>query len=96
MPTMVPSVLAMLVDRLDDPAIEAAVLDHDGRTRPLPGAIRTASAREASERLVDAGERRLRALYDVLATAIIDEATWRALDPDGRTLRDIDTPADLG
>jgi molybdopterin-guanine dinucleotide biosynthesis protein A len=95
MPTMLPSVLAWLVDRLDDPAIDAAVLDHAGRARPLPGALRTAPATAAAERLVGAGERRLRAVYDALVTAVIDEAIWRQLDPEGRTLRDIDTPADL-
>ncbi len=30
-----------------------------------------------------------------LVSDVIPEATWRLLDPDGRTLRDIDTPADL-
>ena len=95
MPTLVPSVLALLVDRLDEPSVDASVLDHDGRLRPLPGAVRTALARDAVERLVAAGERRLTALYGALATAVIDETTWRAFDPDGRTLRDVDTPADL-
>jgi hypothetical protein len=39
--------------------------------------------------------RRLSALTDDLATWIIDEPTWRALDPDARTVRDIDTQDDL-
>lgn len=95
MPTMVPSVLALLLDRLDDPRVEAAVLEQDGRARPLPGALRTAQALAAAERLVERGERRLQAIYDEVATAVIDEATWRALDPQARTLRDVDTPADL-
>lgn len=95
MPTMVPSVLAMLLGRLDDPAIEAALLEQGGKACPLPGALRTSAATAAAELLVEAGERRLRALYDALATTVIDEARWRALDPDGRTLRDVDTPADL-
>jgi molybdopterin-guanine dinucleotide biosynthesis protein A len=96
MPTMLPSVVAMLVDRLDDPTIDAAVLDQGGHARPLPGALRTASATVAAERLVAAGERRLGSIYEALVTSVIDEATWRELDPEGRTLRDIDTPADLG
>jgi molybdopterin-guanine dinucleotide biosynthesis protein A len=95
MPTMTPSVLAILVQCLDDPGVHAAVLDDQGRARPLPGALRTAPATAAAERLVAAGERRLLAIYDALPTTVVDEATWRALDPDGRTLRDIDTPADL-
>ena len=95
MPTMVPSVLGMLIDRLEDPSVEAVVLEHDGRERPLPGAMRVELALSVAERLVAAGERRLRALYQALPTAVIDEPAWRDLDPDGRTMRDIDTPADL-
>jgi molybdopterin-guanine dinucleotide biosynthesis protein A len=96
MPTMVPSVLGAMIDRLAEPTIDAVVLDYGGERRPLPVALRTAPALVAADRLVAAGERRLRALIDELATAVIDESTWRELDPDGRTLRDIDTPADLG
>ncbi len=57
--------------------------------------MRLGSALAAAERLVAGGERRLRALYDGLATMLIDEPTWRSLDPDGQTLRDIDTVTDL-
>lgn len=95
MPTMVPWVLAALIDRLDDPTIDAVVLEDGGESRALPAAVRTAPAIAAAERLVAGGERRLRALFEALATAVIDEPTWRTLDPDGRTLRDVDTPADL-
>ncbi len=96
MPTLVPSVLALLVDRLDDPAVDAVLLDQDGRARPLPGAVRTASARETAEGLVGAGERRLRTLYEALNTVTVAEEAWRELDPAGRSLRDVDTQADLG
>jgi molybdenum cofactor guanylyltransferase len=96
MPTMVPSVLALLVDRLDAPGADAAVLRQGDLVRPLPGALRTGPATDVAERLVQGGERRLQAIYEALATAVIDEPAWHALDPDERTLRDIDTPADLG
>ncbi len=95
MPTLVPSVLEVLVARLDDPSVDAAVLEGDGRVQPLPVALRTAPARAAAARLVAGGERRLGALIETLTTSVVDEATWRNLDPDGRTLRDVDTPADL-
>ncbi len=32
---------------------------------------------------------------DVLDVAVLPEEEWRAFDPEGRTLRDIDLPADL-
>jgi molybdenum cofactor guanylyltransferase len=95
MPTMVASVLEALIARLDDPVVDAAVLEAGGWHRPLPAALRTSPARSTAERLVASGERRLAALIEALATAVIDEPTWRTLDPDGRTLRDVDTQADL-
>jgi len=58
-------------------------------------AIRRDPASAALDRLVAQGERRLRALLDVLDARTVDEASWRGLDPDGVTLRDIDTEADL-
>jgi molybdopterin-guanine dinucleotide biosynthesis protein A len=95
MPTMVPAVLEAMLARLADPSIDAVILEHEGRGRPLPAAMRLGPTLVAAERLVASGERRLRALYDELATLVIDESTWRAFDPAGQTLRDIDTPADL-
>ncbi|MBI3748166.1 MAG: molybdenum cofactor guanylyltransferase [Chloroflexi bacterium] len=95
MPTLVPYVLSALVDRLLDPSLAAAILECGGVGRPLPGALRVAVALPAAEGLVEAGERRLRALYEAISTDVIAEPTWRELDPDGRTLRDIDTPGDL-
>ena len=92
-PDMVSAVLEAMVGALG--AADAVVLDHDGRARPLPIAVRRDPALAALDRLVAQGERRLRALTEVLRTRIIEEATWRALDPDGATLRDIDTEADL-
>jgi len=38
---------------------------------------------------------RLGALIEVLDVAVIPENEWRKLDPEGRTLRDVDVPADL-
>ena len=95
MPTMVPSVLGALVDGLDDPTVDAVVLESGGKRQPLPIALRTAPATIAAESFVAAGERRLGALIEALHSVVIDEPTWRTLDPDGRTLRDVDTPADL-
>ena len=62
------------------------------RARALGG--RATATREA-ERLLANGERRLRALLDELEVRVIAPTTWRALDPDGATLRDVYVPADL-
>jgi molybdopterin-guanine dinucleotide biosynthesis protein A len=93
MPTLVPAVLGVLLGSLE--RREAAVLaDADG-PRPLPMAIRRSSGGPAAERLFEKGERRLRALLEELDVEVLEPSTWRALDPDGATLRDVDVPQDL-
>lgn len=94
-PTLVPAVLGLLVGALDDIAMEAAALDDAGRLRPLPSAVRREPAVDAADHLLADGERRLRLIFEWLPTRTIPDATWRALDPKGATLRDIDSPADL-
>lgn len=95
MPDLLREVIELLLHELDDPRVEAVVLEHDGRARPLPMALRRDPALAAATRLIAGGERRLRALANALSTTAIAEATWRALDPEARTVRDIDTPDDL-
>jgi molybdopterin-guanine dinucleotide biosynthesis protein A len=95
MPDLVPGVIRAMLAALDEPTTEAATLDHAGRPRPLPMTLRRDAALSTARRLIDSGERRLAALPDALRTTVIAEGTWRALDPDARTMRDIDTPADL-
>ena len=94
MPDLVPAVLRRLLASLG-PSVEAAVLEVDGRSVPLPMAVARAAAAPAARRLITDGERRLRALPDALGATIIEEATWRLDDRTGRTVRDIDVPADL-
>lgn len=75
--------------------VDAVALQDGLLFRPLPLVVRVGPAREASHHLLHTGERRLRALAEALRTAVVDEATWIALDPDRRTLHDVDVPADL-
>jgi molybdopterin-guanine dinucleotide biosynthesis protein A len=96
MPSAVPDVLRLLLTRLvSDDARRAAVLEARGRQVPLPVAIRTGAATDAARQLVGDGERRLRAILERLPTATLAEAEWRPLDPEARTLRDVDAPGDL-
>jgi molybdopterin-guanine dinucleotide biosynthesis protein A len=94
MPTLVPAVLGRLLASLR-PDATAAILEVDGPRAILPLALMREPAHAAVLRLLDAGERRLGALLDVLDVRIVASAEWRFDDPDGRTLRDIDTPSDL-
>lgn len=93
MPTLSPDVLRLLLGALaGPPPVAATVLDDGG---PMPMAVRRAAAAVAAHELLGGGERRLRALPDRLAATVIAGATWRSIDPEGRTLRDIDRPSDL-
>lgn len=93
MPTLAPDVLRVLLDVLaGPPPVAAAVLDDGG---PMPMAVRRSVALPAARELLDAGERRLRALPERLDATVIPGRRWRSIDPEGRTLRDIDRPTDL-
>ena len=94
MPTLVPAVLGRLLAALGE-EVSAAILEVEGAPAILPIALIRAPASVAVSRLVDAGERRLGALQAAMDVGIVPAAEWRTDDPDGRTLRDIDTPADL-
>lgn len=76
-------------------SVDAVTLQDGDRFRPLPAAIRAAAGRESGQALLDQGERSLRAWLQTMRMAVIDEATWTALDPERATLRDVDEPADL-
>ena len=93
MPTVVPAVLARLVAALE--RREAAVLADEGRERPLPMAVRRSVASPFVDRLLDDGERRLRALLQHLDVEVIPYETWLEDDPAGESLRDVDVPGDL-
>jgi molybdopterin-guanine dinucleotide biosynthesis protein A len=95
MPTLVPAVLELLAAVLaGDPSLGVACLEAEPAT-PLPAAVRPAVAGPAAEALLAADRRSLRGLLDAVPTVVVPAASWRALDPDGFTLRDVDTPDDL-
>jgi molybdopterin-guanine dinucleotide biosynthesis protein A len=80
---------------LADTDAAAAVLAAGDRPRPLPCVLRTWPAADMTHTLLHAGRRRLRDVLGALQTAVIDEATWTALDPERRTLVDVDEPGDM-
>ena len=87
--------IEMLRVAANDQTVQAVALQDGDRFRPVPLALRVAPATAAAHGLRHDGEHRLRALPQALRTAVIDEATWHALDPQRRTLWDVDEPADL-
>lgn len=97
MPRLVPAVLRRLVAALAaDPAAVLAVLAVGDDRPPLPMAIDTRRGTAAVTNLLERGERRLRALTEDLPTVVVPEDAWRADDPAGSSLLDVDEVADLG
>jgi molybdopterin-guanine dinucleotide biosynthesis protein A len=103
MPAIVPGVLEALVAELttkrtgDDPrdAVILADAADPGRRQPLPMALRVDAARAAAGAALPAGDRSLVRLLDRLRVASLPADQWLAIDPDGRSLLDVDEPADL-
>jgi molybdopterin-guanine dinucleotide biosynthesis protein A len=95
MPYLSPAVLLEMLRVADEAPAEAVALADGGVARPLPCVVRVDRARANTRVLLRAGERSVRALLDSLRVAVIAEPTWRRLDPDRGTLRDVDRPGDL-
>lgn len=92
-----PYLLPSLADRLCTwkVVVDGTCLVSDGWPQPFPmGLDRETTVARGSE-LVEAGERSLRSLMSALALEQIPEDEWRVIDPDGRSLRDIDRPEDV-
>jgi molybdopterin-guanine dinucleotide biosynthesis protein A len=95
MPALVPAVLRALLDAIGpDAGVAVASLEADP-TSPLPMAVRPSLAGPAITALLAADRRSLRALLEAVPSVVVPAATWRRLDPDAATLRDVDTPGDL-
>jgi molybdopterin-guanine dinucleotide biosynthesis protein A len=95
MPGLQPAVLREMVRACRQTEAAVVALSDAGRERPLPIVVRTRSARDAAERLVASDRLRLRDLLAEVRTVVIDEPSWTALDPERRTLLDVDEPSDL-
>ena len=95
MPFLSHEVLDRLVEEASaHPEATVVALADGDVVRPLPCALRAETLERLTE-LTASGERRLRALVREFAVRAIPEPVWRALDPDGGSLRDVDRPEDL-
>jgi molybdopterin-guanine dinucleotide biosynthesis protein A len=84
----------MLRAGLETGAVAVSLSDQGGE-RPLPCVLRSAPAAEAADALLKAGRRSLRDLLAAVSAVVIDEPTWTGLDPQRRTLFDVDEPSDM-
>jgi molybdopterin-guanine dinucleotide biosynthesis protein A len=99
MPALVPAVLEALVVELAGDARRAAAILGDPadpvRRQPLPVALRVAQGGAAADAAVAAGDRSLMGLLDRLSVAVLPSDRWQAIDPEARSLLDVDVPEDL-
>jgi molybdopterin-guanine dinucleotide biosynthesis protein A len=98
MPALESPVLRLLIAAVEaDPGVEGARLEVDGwpRASVLPCVLRREAGQRACREAVATGDRRLRGCLERLAMTVVPVGEWRALDPTGRTLLDVDRPADL-
>lgn len=99
MPDLSPRVLLSMVKLARESAdVAAVVLQEAGQAHPLPCVISVTEVRAKAIELLrpSAGSTPgLRHLFVDLPTVVIPDADWKAFDPFGLTLRDIDRPEDL-
>jgi len=97
MPSLVPDVLQLLIDAVVTGATAAALGAEDPATppQPLPMALARAAAMPAMDTLLAADRRSLTALLAALDADIVAAGRWRTLDPEARTVQDVDRPEDL-
>jgi molybdenum cofactor guanylyltransferase len=95
MPELEPRVLLEMLRAGHETGAVAVVLSDAGDARPLTSVVHVDPALRAAERLLATDRRRLRDLLAEVHTVVIDEPTWTALDPERRTLLDVDEASDL-
>jgi len=95
MPRVPAELLRAMIDRASRTEADALALVAEGRPWPMPAMFRVRAARSLVARLVDDGERRLRAPLDGLRVEELSEEWWAERDRAAAWRRDVDRPADL-
>ncbi|HEX3606114.1 MAG TPA: NTP transferase domain-containing protein [Candidatus Dormibacteraeota bacterium] len=96
MPALVPAVVELLLARLAaGPGLLAACCAGPAGLEPLPLALRAAAARAPLEAALARGERALRAALEGPGLGVVEEADWRALDPEGRCFLNWNRPEEV-
>ncbi len=95
MPRVPTELLRAMIDRAGRSDADALALIDDGRRWPMPALFRVRVGREVVARLVDSGERRLRAPLEAVRVEDLPESWWIERDPQRTWRHDVDRPADL-
>lgn len=94
-PRLEPRLLRLLADELTAASsADAVAIGSEHGAEPLLAAYRPEAAAVA-RMLLEAGERRMRALLDALSVRVVDASVWRAVDPEGRSLHNLNLPSDV-
>jgi molybdopterin-guanine dinucleotide biosynthesis protein A len=92
MPLLQPALLRRLLVALD--GYDLAIPERDGRLEPLC-AVYGVSCLPVIQRLLRDRRLRANAVASEVPTRILREPEWRAIDPEGDSFLNINTPADL-
>ena len=92
MPCLNLALLRYLIERAV--AVDAVVPQTGAQLEPLHAVYRRACRAPIARRLAN-GERRVISFFADVRLLIIPEAAWRVIDPGGRALSNLNTPADL-
>jgi len=95
MPDLQADVLREMLRASRETGAVAVTLSDGGVTKPLPCVLVVDPAAEAVAALLGSGRSSLHDLLGAVRTVVVDEPSWTALDPEKRTLSDVDEPADL-
>jgi molybdenum cofactor guanylyltransferase len=87
-------VLTLLAEHSRTMSGVAVALEGAYGGEPLLAVYRRSALRSVTEQL-DGGVRRMQDVLAALAPDVIPSDTWRTLDPEAATLRDVDQPDDL-
>jgi len=93
-PALAVEVLALLIARAHASEADAVALEGRHGGEPFLAVYRRRALPAVRATIAD-GERRMRTMLATLRPELVAEAAWRAADPRGRTLVDVDAPADL-
>lgn len=95
MPDVKVGLLRAMLERARSSTADVVALADMADAWPMPALFRVDAARRTATRLVEGGERRLRAIVSELSIERLDEQWWSQHDPAGSWRRDIDQPSDL-
>lgn len=93
-PVLQPALCSLLIERLRSSGADAVVPIGPDGLEPLVAAYRTSLAARAA-RLLDDGERRVRAIFDGANVEFLTEDDWSTVDLNGWSFRDADRPTEL-